>query len=109
MRFDPANFDALRDRFDADGFVIVRELLPPAELAELQRQIDRYIREVVPTLPKDAAFFDDYSRPETLRKMQALDKRDPWFHAFMNKGKHVPMLEHFLRDGFSPQGLEWFD
>jgi phytanoyl-CoA hydroxylase len=89
--------------------VIVRSLLDPTELRELQSQIERYIREVVPTQPKDAAFFDDYSRPETLRKMQALDKRDAWFRDFMNGGKHVPMLEHFLRDKFSPQGLEWFD
>src|ERR1051325_10727273 len=102
-------YDRLRERFEADGFVIVRELLDASELAELKWQIDRYIREVVPTLPQDAAFFDDYSKPETLRKMQTLNKRDPWFRKFMDQGKHVPLLEHFLRDKFSPQGLEWFD
>lgn len=103
------SLDALRDRFDRDGFVIVRGLFTPAETEELRSQISRYVREVVPKLPKEAAFFDDYSKPETLRKMQALDRRDPWFTQFMNGGKHVPMLEHFLRDQFSPQGLEWFD
>lgn len=103
------SFDTLRDRFDADGFVIVRGLFTHAETDEIKAQIDRYIREVVPKLPKEAAFFDDYARSETLRKMQALDRRDPWFTNFMNHGKHVPMLEHFLRDKFSPQGLEWFD
>ncbi len=101
--------DQLRERFDADGYVIVRQLFNATELSELQQQIARYIREVVPTLPKEAAFFDDYRKPETLRKMQALDKRDPWFHDFMNQGKHVPLMEYFLRDKFSPQGLEWFD
>jgi phytanoyl-CoA hydroxylase len=105
LMLDP---DELRGRYDADGFVIIRQLFPVEEIEELNRQIDRYIREVVPTLPKDAAFFDDYSRPETLRKMQSLDKRDAWFHRFMNEGRHVPLLEHFLRDTFSPQGLEWF-
>ncbi len=103
------DFDALRDSFDADGFVIVRGLFDSADIRELQSQVDRYIREVVPTLPKEAAFFDDYSKPETLRKMQSLEKRDPWFENFMSKGKHVPLMEHFLRDKFSPQGLEWFD
>jgi phytanoyl-CoA hydroxylase len=103
------SYDTLRERFDADGFVIVRNLFSAEEIAEVQRQIDRYIKEVVPTLPKEAAFYDDYSKPETLRKMQSLDKKDAWFSNFMNHGKHVPMLEHFLRDKFSPQGLEWFD
>jgi phytanoyl-CoA hydroxylase len=103
------DLDALRDRYDDDGFVVIRNLFDETELQELLTQIERYINEVVPTLPKEAAFYDDYSKPETLRKMQALDRRDPWFHDFMNKGRHVPLLEHLLRDKFSPQGLEWFD
>jgi phytanoyl-CoA hydroxylase len=102
------NLDHLREQFDADGFVIIRQLFSPTEVQELRDQVDRYIREVVPTLPKSAAFFDDYDRPETLRKMQSLDRHDAWFHDFMNSGKHVPMLTHFLRDEFRPQGLEWF-
>jgi phytanoyl-CoA hydroxylase len=103
------NLEALRTKFDEDGFVIVRRLFDPAQLQEIKAQLDRYITQVVPTLPKDAAFFDDYSKPETLRKMQQIDQRDPWFKTFMNEGPHVPMLEYFLRDKFSPQGLDWFD
>ncbi len=98
----------LRRQFDADGFVIIRNLFTAEEVQEFHRQIDRYVRDVIPNLPKDAAFFDDYSRPETLRKMQSLDKHDHWFHEFMNHGKHVPILEAFLHDTFRPQGLEWF-
>ena len=99
----------LRERFDADGFVIVRDYLGSAEVAEVQAQLARYIKEVIPTLPKDAAFFDDYSKPETLRQMESLEKHDPWFLDFMNRGKHVHLMESFLGDGLNPQGLEWFD
>lgn len=102
------DYDRLRDQFDADGYVIIRELFDADEVQQLRDQVDRYIREVVPKLPKSAAFFDDYERPETLRKMQTLDRHDAWFHDFMNRGKHVPLLTHFLRDEFRPQGLEWF-
>jgi phytanoyl-CoA hydroxylase len=103
------DYDALRERYDADGFVVVRGLFAPDEFRELQAQLARYTREVVPTLPKDAAFFDDYSKPETMRKMQSLNKHDPWFDNFLQRGSHVPLLEHFMRDRCSPQGLEWFD
>ena len=44
-------FSEHKPAFDRDGFVIVRQFLPPAELADLNRNLDRYIREVVPTLP----------------------------------------------------------
>src|SRR5688572_13796002 len=40
-----ANFDQLRDRFDADGFVIVRGLFDADEMRELHAQVERYIRE----------------------------------------------------------------
>ena len=101
--------DQIRERFEADGFSIIRGLFSNAEVGELIEQVDRYVRDVVPRLPKDAAFFDDYSRPETLRKMQSLEKHDAWFNKFMNHGKHVPLLECLLRDAFQPQGLEWFN
>ena len=53
------DFASLRERYDQDGFVIVRGLYEPAIFREIQTQLERYVREVVPTLPKDAAFFDD--------------------------------------------------
>lgn len=103
------DLDGLRASYDENGFAIVRGLLAGAALGELQTQVDRYVREVMPTLPKDQAFFDDYAKPETLRKMQSLNKHDAWFAQFMNEGPHVRVQEHLMRDRCSPQGLEWFD
>lgn len=105
----PLDLDALRKRYDDDGYVIIRGLFAPAAFVELQANLERYVREVVPTLPKDQAFFDDYNRTETLRKMQSLNKHDAWFTKFMNEGPHVAVQAHLMRDGCLPQGLEWFD
>ncbi|MCF7688484.1 MAG: hypothetical protein K9N01_09300, partial [Cephaloticoccus sp.] len=68
------DLDALRKSYEADGFVIIRGLFNSEEFKALSDNLDRYVREVVPTLPKDQAFFDDYSKPETLRKMQSLNR-----------------------------------
>lgn len=103
------DLDALRDAYDRDGFVVIRGLLAPTAFAELRDNLERYVREVVPTLPKDQAFFDDYTRPETLRKMQSLNRHDAWFARFMQAGPHVAVQAHLMRDGCLPQGLEWFD
>src|SRR4051812_30668565 len=81
-------FDPYRPAFDRDGFVIVPQMLPPGEFAELCANLDRYIREVVPALPDRAAFYVDKSRPETLKQMQymggdaysqAYKNHPPWF------------------------------
>ena len=106
---DRLDYDVLRERYDEDGFVVVRGLFADAEFQELTSQIDRYRREIVPTLPKDAAFFEDYSKPETLQKLNSMEKHDPWFDNFLRYGRHIPLMEHFLRDQASPQGLQWFD
>lgn len=100
---------ALREGYEKDGFVIVRGLYPAEVLRGLQAQLDRYVREVVPTLPKDQAFFDDYAKPETLRKMQSLHKHDPWFDSFLRTGPHLALLEHLLGEKVRPQAIEWFD
>lgn len=101
--------DALKRAYDADGFVVIRGLFSPGSFRELQANLDRYVREVVPTLPKDQAFFDDYSKPETLRKMQQLNKHDAWFARFMQEGPQVAVQGHLMGDRPVPQGLEWFD
>lgn len=103
------DLDGLRTRYEEDGFVVIRGLFQPDEFKALQTNLERYVREVVPTVPKDQAFFDDYSKPETLRKMQSLNRHDAWFANFMKQGPHVPVQTHLMRDEAVPQGLEWFD
>ena len=77
-----------KEAYDRDGFVIVRQLLSSDEFAELRSELDRYIREVVPTLPDADAFFDDKARPETLKQMQHMQK-DAFFAAYTRQPKWV--------------------
>lgn len=103
------DLEALRKDYERDGFVIIRGLFSSEEFKELSDNLDRYVKEVAPTLSKEHAFFDDYSKPETLRKMQSLNKHDEWFRNFMQNGKHVAIQEYLMRDKCDPQGLEWFN
>src|SRR5262245_13239947 len=64
------NYGAEKQRFDGDGFVIVRQFLTPGELTELTNQLDRYIRDIVPGLSDAHAFYHERGRPETLKQMQ---------------------------------------
>ena len=41
----------LKARYDRDGFVVVRQFLNQPQLGLLEANLDRYIYEVVPTLP----------------------------------------------------------
>ena len=90
-------FEQYKGHYDRDGFVVVRQLLTPAEFDDLRRNLDRYIREVVPTLPDSDAFYIDKSRPETLKQLQHMGC-DSYFAAYARQ----PQSRH---DEFAPRVL----
>src|SRR4051812_28872863 len=98
----------LKPEFEREGFVIVRGFLPADELAELRRNLDRYIGEVAPTLPETEAFYEDRGRPETLMQMQRMD-RDPYFAAYANSPRWVTLAETLLGEPAAADPPEWFD
>src|SRR5947207_814654 len=84
------NLDQYKSAFDRDGFVIVPQLLERSELAELCANLDRYIREVVPSLPDSEAFYLDKSRPETLKQLQHMG-RDQYFNDYRRHPKWLAL------------------
>jgi phytanoyl-CoA hydroxylase len=103
------NFQHLKAQYDRDGYVIVRELLPPADFAELRENLDRYVRQIVPNLPEADAFYDvDRSRPETLKQLHRMDQ-DPFFAAYVRNPIWVSLAEALLGERVSTLPPEWFN
>ena len=101
-------YEAEKQQYDAQGFAIVRNFLPPHELAELKAELDRYVQDVVPTLPDTAAFFDDRSRPETLKQMQHMGV-DAFFRSYVNHPRWVELAETLIGESSSCDQPEWFN
>jgi phytanoyl-CoA hydroxylase len=102
------NFDPYKTAFDRDGFVIVRQLVSPPEFAELNRNLDRYIREVVPKLPDSAAFYQDKARPETLKQMQHMGC-DPYFRDYVRHPIWLALAKALAGEEVRADEPEWFD
>src|SRR5262245_22463752 len=98
----------LKASCDRDGFVVVRGFLPGDELAILQKNLERYIREVVPTLSDSEAFYEDRSRPETLKQLQRMD-RDPFFAEYRRQPRWVALAESLLGEPAAADQPEWFN
>ena len=94
--------------YDRDGFAIVRGFLPADELDDLRGNLDRYVREVLPTLPDSAAFYDDRQRPETLKQVQHM-RSDPYFDAYGRRPRWVELAERLAGERVVDQGPEWFN
>lgn len=102
------NFSEFKPAFDADGFVVIRGFLPPTELRQLQDNLDRYIREVVPQLPDGDAFYDDKSRPETLKQMNRI-QQDSFFADYLKHPLWSAAAEALLGESAWVHGAEWFN
>jgi phytanoyl-CoA hydroxylase len=97
-----------RRDFDRDGFVVVRDFLSAEELSELRSELDRYILEVVPTLPTTHAFFDDPARPETLKQLQNMGG-DPYFEAYRKNPRWIQLASELLGEDCDVREPEWFN
>lgn len=70
--------------------MVIRGFLQGAALERLNRALDRFIQEVIPTRPATDAFYEDRKRPETLKQMQRLEQ-DPFFAEYLH---HPPVASH---------------
>ena len=71
------NPDATKAEFDEQGFVALRGFMNPDEVAEVQGNLNRFIRDIVPTMPKEHVFYEDKADKSTLKQLQGLADRDP--------------------------------
>ncbi len=101
-------FDTEKQQYDRDGFVVVKEFLAGAALAELQDNLDRYVRDVVPTLGDGEAFYDDRSRPETLKQMQRMGS-DPYFADYTLQPEWNALASALVGESVYAEEPQWFN
>ena len=71
--------DQVKQDFDRDGFVLLKGYLSPAEAAEINSNIDRFIEEVLPGAPDTTAFYEDKADPSSIKRLQNMAELDPYF------------------------------
>ena len=100
--------DEMKKHFDADGYVVLRDFFRDGELTNLLAEVDRLIREVVPTMPPEHVFYEDKSRPETLKQLQMLHTHDRFFHNLFLGGRIERLAETLLGDRVVGKNFQYF-
>ena len=100
---------AAKQGFDRDGFIVLRDFFTPAETKELADRLDRYVKEIVPTLPPEDAFYDVKGQPESLKQLHRMAKHDPYFKDYESNPKLVELAKVLLDDELQVLGAEWFN
>ncbi len=102
------NHADLKLQCERDGFVVVREFLPIDELTRLQSELDRYICDIVPTLPDSDAFYHDKARPETLKQLQHMGG-DAFFNKYRQNRRWLDLATALIGEPCKAQEPEWFN
>ncbi|MDA1232583.1 MAG: phytanoyl-CoA dioxygenase family protein [Planctomycetota bacterium] len=101
-------FDIEKEQFDLHGFVIVRQFLEKHDFTELHENLNRYIQDVVPTLPDADAFYQDRSRSETLKQLQRMGC-DPFFRDYVQHPRWTALAESLVGESADADQPEWFN
>jgi phytanoyl-CoA hydroxylase len=100
-------FADAKSEFDTDGYTIQRGFLDEAQTIEVTASLDRYIREIVPTVPAEHAFYEDKSDLSTLKQMPHMQMHDPYFDQMLNRSRFRDLAEELLEGEVVPKNVQF--
>lgn len=106
----PKHQDRLNFGFNLDGVVWIPGFFDSGEIAEIRENKERFVREVVPAMPDTEVYYDDRNDPGTLKQLQNLGKRDPFFAGLLAPDSKLSRLaEICLGEAARPVNLQYFN
>lgn len=106
---ETTDIQSLKESFREDGYVFIPGFLSKEEIAFLNRKLETFIRDVVPTLPPDHAFYEDKNNPATLKQLFNLNVYDPSFNELLVGSKFEKLAQILLEDKVIAKNLEFFN
>ncbi len=103
------NAPQLKEAFDRDGYLVLRGFMSAAEARQINRQIDRYIAELLPNLPDEAAFYEVKDDLRAIMRLQNMSAYDEFFEQLNNSDRFIELGEFFMDDQVVGKPLQWFN
>lgn len=103
-----SQWSEIREDYERDGFVIVRQFLSGGELKSLQDELVRYIQEVAPLRPPGEVYYAEPGKSETLKQMHRMEL-DSYFQEYQKSPRWKELAEQLLGESVFSHGVEWFN
>lgn len=89
----------IKSTFDQHGYIILRNFLSPTEVASVRTELNRYIQDVIPTIPPEHAFYENKNDPTTLKQLPQMQNHDAYFHDLIFGDNAYRQLAELLLEG----------
>ncbi|MBI84606.1 MAG: phytanoyl-CoA dioxygenase [Planctomycetaceae bacterium] len=100
--------DERKRALEEDGFVTIPGFLSGERFEEILALVERYVTEVVPSLPPEQAFYQQDGKPETLKQIENMEEYEP-LRRWMYSGPFHDVATSLLGDPVHCNGIEWFN
>lgn len=100
---------SLLSDFNRDGYVCVDPLYAPDQIANINAEIERFIRDVVPQMPETQVYYENTSDKSSLKQLQRMFEHDAWFKDLMFNGPVRKIAEEVLEDEVVPVNMQYFN
>ena len=101
-----ANLRELASDYERDGFVRIAGFLSPDRLREVRQALDRYIREIAPTLPTGDRTFEADGR--SVRNLWRMEQHDAYFKALAERDEIKALVRELVHGEPILMGVETF-
>ena len=98
---------ALADRFQTDGFVLVRDFLTAAETVHLDQHLQRYIQQVVPSVAPQHVFYES-DRNGPIKHLSVPELYDDYFKTMLTRSATIELVTACLAQPVEPLNSEVF-
>ncbi len=98
-----------KQAFDADGYICDPALFDRPKIDEINAEIDRFIRNVAPTMPTSQVYYEDRNDRSTLKQLQYMYKYDTYFAELMERSRVRELAETVLGEAVRPVNMQFFN
>src|SRR5256885_12744009 len=86
------DLNIMAQQFYADGFVILRQVYSPDEIANLEQQLEDFVHRMVPSLQPGQVYFEDTpSRP--IKAIHRLESHSDYFQQIMTDPRILEVVQ----------------
>jgi phytanoyl-CoA hydroxylase len=101
--------NSVKTEFDQNGFAYLPGFLSSAEVAEMNQSLERFIAEVVPSMPPEHAFYEIKGNSGTLKQLFHLSEYDAYFKKLLMGSKFQAWAEILLEEKVAQGNVEYFN
>ena len=103
------DLDAYKNDFERDGFVALTPLFDADKMAEINSEFDRYVRDVVPKMKREEAYYESVSDRSSLKQMNNMHLYDDYFRDLLENSILAELAEAALGEAVVPKNVEYFN